>query len=173
MQRDRSRSALDLWLTYVGLASAGLYLISPRFAVYKGFPPRYIVVLVTMAFVVTALSAIRLARNELRLIMLGTIFGFCFALLVSGIYQRGRGGFLESLDVLRFLRFAATFRTECQSDMESVGYVPNRWSSFILCRPREFPPGYTYVAQTKFWTRPFGSADDDQLPRLYVGNRLF
>lgn len=170
VQRERRRLELDLWVTYIGLASAGLYFFSPRFADYKGFPARYIVILVTMAFIVTALSAIRFATNELRLLVLGTIFGFCFALLVSGIYVRGRGAFLESVDVVRFLQFASTFRAECRSDMEAIGYVPNRWSSFVLCRPREFPLGYNSIVQTEFWTRKFGSGDNDELPRLYVGN---
>lgn len=174
---DRRLLRLELWLGYAGLATAALYLLSPRFYHYNGFPPRYIVILAAAALLAASLSALAMTRSEARPILAGAVLGFCLALLMTGVYARGRGPILETVDVLRFMRHATTFRAGCGDGDSAVAYVANVSAPIVLCRPRDFPPGMTSIGNVRFWTGPVAAGDDplaaERLPRIYVGRPLF
>jgi hypothetical protein len=169
--RDRQAFKLTFWLFYFGLSTTLLYLFSSRFARDAGFPPRYILVLAVCAFASVCLVLVQQVRRlEMRLISVGALLGFSFALLATDVGLRGRGPALESLDVLKFLRAASNLRATCDSDDDAWTYGANVWSPLILCKKIDLIQGEASFPKAKIWT---GWADrvidPAKAPRIYAG----
>ncbi len=170
---------LNWMLAYLGVATFALYLASPRFLinVHAGmaFSARYELVLTVCAMLAVSLGVIRLRDQDLRPILAGSVFGFCAALVVIAVYPSVTGHLKVAIDKYRFLTAAAGFRQNCGSEQAFVYDPTSFWSPVVLCRRRNFPPGFSPVEQFKTWRGSLGQKgpSPDDRPGIWSGRSLF
>src|SRR5262249_24587288 len=156
-------------------STVALYVFSIRFSLFEfQIPIRYVLILNITAIGVVGLLVARCVRPDARPLSAGALLGFCFALLVTGIIERGRRPSLEFVDVVRFMNAGSKYRARCSPGDDALAYVAETWSPALVCQKAEFSLGYTSLVKVKYWTVPGGRKNIcatcvPGLPRIYVG----
>lgn len=161
-----------LLVSYLGAASYLFYLISPRFATNlaagAAFLPHYSILLVLCAATAFVL-AVNGRQAETRPVLNGAFFGFCLALAVVAIYPSVSGPLRSASEKYAFLVAAADFHATCQPG-DILVFEEDHWSPVISCRPREFPAGFTPLADYKLWKNaPAAAIEPHDRPQIYSG----
>jgi hypothetical protein len=167
---------IDCMLSYLGLSSFALYLLSPRFLQHLDvnsppFQTRYELVLIIFAAIASVFVVLRAKSRDNRLLLFGSVFGFCLALLIVSIFPSISAAQRTALQKYQFFLAAAEFRINCRS--EEVFVYSNEFESpVILCKPIDLPPGFSPVTGFKTWTTSDKPSDDaDDRPGIWSPRR--
>ncbi|HYE84973.1 MAG TPA: hypothetical protein VEA16_01365 [Vicinamibacterales bacterium] len=146
-------------LTFVGLASLGVYVASARFALFGGgFPSRYAVTALGAALATLAWLLL-VWRPAHRPLLAGMFFGAAASLAAVGMSMHLRGPLEWALIKYRFMQVASDARQDCHNDQHWV-FQDDKSSPVLLCRRRSVRPGEEEVLRN--YTPSWGDRDSDQ-----------
>jgi hypothetical protein len=132
-------------LSYVGLMSFAVYVVSDRFLHhgrgFDGVEPRFALPALTCALMLVGLSAVTRPCERERARSLGAGLGAAVALVAVLLFTQLRGPLETALMRYRFLEVAANFREWCR-DGDAMLYEANDSSPAVLCRPQQLPLGF-------------------------------